>query len=211
MNQLIIMPISHRDGSRPSDAAIDYVDGQSAVFSLNLADGQWEACPRQHHAADVGTGRNKPNALLCYQPIEGGAEWFVLDFSGQFTINDQPAFGIQRIAPGDLLCRGSESWFITERISPQPIDAPPSVRQKPCPTCGEKLGAAPVATCSCGRFLHLERPEAPDDPSALNCFLITKVCGGCGQPTTLEPQLVPEPPPPLQPYTDELDDDSLEL
>ena len=80
-----------------------------------------------------------------------------------------------------------------------------SVRAKVCPMCGDRLGVAPVVACVCGRFLHLERPESPEDEAALNCFLVAKVCGNCGQPTTLQPQLVPEPPLSVQPYdNDEL-------
>lgn len=210
MHQLTLLPTcqdANPHGERPCDVSIDYTADQKAAFSVRLDNGQLAVsmtCERK--------GRGDQIARFCYQPIDGGGEWFIVDPTHQFSINDQPTLGIQRFAPGDLLGRGLQSWFVTQRVSPQPIEAPASIREKICPMCGDKLGAAPVVECSCGRFLHLENPADPADEAALNCFLVARVCGSCGQPTTLEPRLVPEPPPQLQPYhDDELDLDSDEF
>jgi len=58
---------------------------------------------------------------------------------------------------------------------------------------------APVVQCACGRWTHLERPEQPQSPDALNCYLAAGTCGDCGRAATLKPQIVPEPPEKLLP------------
>ena len=90
----------------------------------------------------------------------------------------------------------------------EPFDAPAELAAKPCPVCGAPLGEAPVVQCACGRCMHLEKPDTPGDDEALNCFLAVGVCGGCHQPTSLDPQVNPALPLCLADWTS---DEDLEL
>jgi hypothetical protein len=116
-----------------------------------------------------------------------------------------------------LLSLGDEFWVVSNVWSPEPIVAPPELADKNCPVCGLELGCAPVVACLCGNYMHLERPDDPNDPEALNCYLTKAQCGACQRPTGLEPQVVPEIPEALlvaevdeEFFGDDLSDDAVQ-
>ena len=145
--------------------------------------------------------------LLRRQSARGEPAWFLAAKTPALALNGvTPLLPLVQLTPGDVISVSRQAWFVTRRWTPTPVTAPDAVAHKPCPVCGVELSLAPVVQCPCGRWSHLERPEAPDNADVLNCFLLSKTCGGCQRPTTLEPQLIPEPPEVLRAL--ELDDES---
>jgi hypothetical protein len=132
--------------------------------------------------------------LLWPQGTGRAAGWLFLRLSDAVAINGAVPLGLAWLAAEDLFAVGARVWFLAWRWTPQPVEAPAELRDKKCPVCGLPLAAAPVVACACGRWSHLEKPEAADDSEALNCYLTSAACGGCNEPASLEPRLLPEIP-----------------
>jgi hypothetical protein len=92
-----------------------------------------------------------------------------------------------------LLAIDGEFWHFAIRWTPEVSQPPERLRQKPCPVCGCPLEAAPAVQCLCGRWTHLQNPNQPDDPEALNCFLHVEKCL-CQRRPSLQPLTEPELP-----------------
>ena len=141
-------------------------------------------------------------------PVTGGRGWYLVTPHASIGINGtSPVLPVARVEPGDLLSIGDRFWFVSTLLRPELMDAPAELRDKPCPVCGGELGLAQVVQCSCGRWMHLERPDDPDAADALNCFLAAGRCGGCGRQSSLEPIIIPAVP---ERMTAALDDDCLD-
>ena len=139
------------------------------------------------------------------QSVRGEPKWYFSPRSPAVALNGvAPLLPVVQLTPGDVISVGRQAWFATRCWTPTPVPAPDTLAHKPCPVCGVELSRALVVQCPCGRWMHLERADDPENPDALNCFLVSKICGGCQRPTTLEPQMIPELPEPLcEPKCDE--------
>jgi hypothetical protein len=112
----------------------------------------------------------------------------------QMVINGlTPPLPAMTLEPGALLSFRGGFWQVAVRWTPEVSEPPNQLRQKPCPICGCPLEAAPVVQCLCGRWTHLQNPELPDDPDALNCFLHAEKCQ-CQRTSSLTPHTEPELP-----------------
>ena len=121
--------------------------------------------------------------------------WYLVPHTRKLALNSQvQLLPIVRLEAGTLLSIGQQYWLITTLWTPKQSDAPAQLAHKPCAVCGAALELSPVVQCSCGRWSHLERPEDPDDDEALNCYLISGHCGGCGREASLEAQTFPRLP-----------------
>jgi hypothetical protein len=92
-----------------------------------------------------------------------------------------------------LLSFGGDLWHFAVRWTPEVSRPPEHLLKKPCPVCGCPLEAAPAVQCLCGRWTHLQNPDVPDDPEALNCFLHAEKCQ-CQRKSSLAPLVEPELP-----------------
>jgi hypothetical protein len=129
---------------------------------------------------------------------EGHPSWYVVPRGCRVGINGSAMpLSLARLEPGTLLSvdRRFYQVCILRQVVPGP--APTNMAESPCPVCGEMLSVAPVVRCGgagCNRWTHLERPDVPDDPDALNCYLATGAnCPECRAPATLDPIIAPEP------------------
>ena len=95
--------------------------------------------------------------------------------------------------PGTLLSFGGDLCHFAVRWTPEVSRPPEHLLKKPCPVCGCPLEAAPAVQCLCGRWTHLQNPDVPDDPEALNCFLHAEKCQ-CQRKSSLAPLVEPELP-----------------
>ena len=120
--------------------------------------------------------------------------WAFVACASNIWINGASPLAVTILEPGALLAIGDRFWLISSLWQPAAVEAPVDLRDKPCPVCGGELGIAPVVQCGCGRWTHLENAATPHNADALNCFMATDSCGGCGRPALLEPQMFPEVP-----------------
>ena len=125
------------------------------------------------------------------QPVQH--EWLLLRQDRAVQVNGIPVLPIAALEPGSLIAAGRKRWLVASLWKPAPRPAPEAVKDVDCPVCGAPLSVAPVVQCPCGRYMHLERPDQPDDPQALNCYLLAGSCGVCGRTSNLEPSLLPVP------------------
>jgi len=136
-------------------------------------------------------------SLTCLESSGAGQatqrEWLLLRRDRALQVNGIPVLPVASLEPGYLLALGSQRWLVASLWKPTPRPAPAAVMNSDCPVCGAPLSAAPVVQCPCGRYMHLEKPDEPNDPQALNCYLLAGTCGLCGRPPSLEPSLLPEP------------------
>lgn len=136
-------------------------------------------------------------SLTCLESGDTGQqaqrEWLLLRRDRTLQLNGVPVLPVASLEPGHLLAVGSHRWLVASLWKPTPRPAPLAVMNSDCPVCGAPLSAAPVVQCPCGRYMHLEKPTEPNDPQALNCYLLAGTCGLCGRPPSLEPSLLPEP------------------
>lgn len=172
--------------------------GHSAAFVLRRQDenGNLAAEPVEHVDNPLG-GPCGDGALALLRWSAAGRDpaWLLMPCSDDVGLNGMtPPFPLARLEPGDLLSSGDRFWMIATLWRPEAVEAPADLRDKPCPVCGGNLAVAPVIQCPCGRWVHLENPAEPDNPDALNCFLASGVCGGCGRRASLEPQVIPDVP-----------------
>jgi hypothetical protein len=125
------------------------------------------------------------------QPVQ--REWLLLRRDRELQVNGVPVLPLATLEPGSLIAAGRRRWLVTSLWRPLPFPAPDAVKDVDCPVCGAPLSAAPVIQCPCGRYMHLENPDQPDDAQALNCYLLAGTCGMCGRPSNLDPSLLPSP------------------
>lgn len=156
------------------------VDGASLTFM--------EPDVPRHDAGDVHLA-----TLLCNGDPRTDPLWWLIPRNSDLMINGSHPLPIAAVEPGQLMSWGRNTWMVTTVWTPEPITVPEKLAEQQCPVCGGPLGAAPVIMCGCGRYYHLENPEVPDDPNALNCYLRAGACGLCKREPVLTPQLVPEP------------------
>lgn len=184
--------------------------GADSTHLVVLRDGQLTAVPVDH-GGDLMAGvvdSILAIAFLRWCGRRSDPAWFLAPISRRLAVNGWPPLPLACIAPGDLVSVGERYWFVANLQSPEPTEAPEEMQSQMCPVCGAELGLATVAQCQgCGRLAHLERPDAPNDPDALNCFLVAGVCGQCNQPLSLAPQALPEPPRELVCCDDEMGDE----
>jgi hypothetical protein len=203
MNALVFVPVLSNELVRDRAAHLPTQPIQcnlrdAAAFSLRMTDGRQLTSEKieTHDSIHEIVGSDASLVGLLHLAAGGAApSWMLIARSNHIGLNGQtPTLPIAAIGPGDLLSIGEQCWMVSSLWRPEPIDAPAELRDKPCPVCGGELGVARVVQCSCGRWSHLENPDAPDDPNALNCFLKAGACGECGRRASLEPQMIPEVP-----------------
>jgi hypothetical protein len=200
---------------RPAHAEADTAPCLTpGIYSLRLQDiGRLATTCLTNCEHDLGTlqGDHAALAILHSKLVSREPEWDLITCSEQLAVNGLPCLPLVALEPGDLLAIGERFWLISSLWQPEAVEAPAELRDKPCPVCGGELGLAPVVQCGCGRWAHLEKPSAPDDQDALNCYLAAGRCGGCGRVASLEPQIFPEVSHQLAGGTADADDDELEL
>jgi hypothetical protein len=153
------------------------------------------AVPANGQEAAAKRGDARLIATLFAKPERDSHNWFAIRQNEALTVNgENPAPLLSRLEPGALWTYGQESYHVARLWKPVPRVAPPAIGAKNCPHCGGKLQLAQIVQCLCGRYLHFERPEKPDDSEALNCYVQAGPCGKCGREPTLQAQLIPEPP-----------------
>lgn len=219
----VIRACGPRDSCRPAALTIEETGHDNAIWRLLLQeDGSLEAVGPMATAEqilektvgetttvtlrDALSTTSRLQGFLRLRTDAGRANWFFVPASRRLGINGvTPPLPAVLLQPGTLLSLADEFWIVSSLWSPEPIDAPPDLAEKECPVCGLELKCSPVAACLCGNYMHLESPNQPDDPEALNCYLTKGICGSCQRPTSLEPQTVPEIPETLLAF--EVDDD----
>jgi len=118
---------------------------------------------------------------------------YLIPRQGELRLDGVAPLTLAMLHPGTLLSIGARRWFVTTQWQPEPSPAPAELAERKCPVCGGELKLAPVVQCTCGRYYHLEKPDAAASEPVLNCFL-AGACGLCNRPPSLEPVLTPEPP-----------------
>jgi len=139
-------------------------------------------------------------SLFYRESASGNSQWLLAPMSDRLIHNGIRPLPLAILEPGDVLACDEKSWLTSELWRPAPAAAPKNIGEKECSVCGGPLHFAPVIQCPCGRFYHLERPEDPDDPQALNCYLTAGMCGLCERKPSLDPQFLPIPPEELIPW-----------
>ncbi len=157
--------------------------------------GEIQATP----AADVGKKANRFARLLYRESANANPQWLFAPLSMHVMHNGIRPLPLAIIEPGHVIAFEDQSWLITELWRPVPMPAPERIADKECSVCGGAMKLANVIQCPCGRYYHLENPETPDDPNALNCYLSAGMCGLCERKPSLEPQFLPVPPEELIP------------
>jgi hypothetical protein len=116
--------------------------------------------------------------------------WWLIPRTNLLALNGVRMLPLAALEPGDFLTAGIHRWLVTVHWTPEPIAAPEAIASRECPVCGGCLSLSPVIRCPCGRYYHLEKPEAPDDANALNCYL-TGRCNVCQREPSLEARYLP--------------------
>jgi len=202
MHAMRLTPIMQADLQHTAPPiTIEVAAGEQESFVLSYdAEGEFVLTPDKRSC-------KVPNRLAAIWsvPVTGGRGWYLVTPHDSIGINSiSPLLPVARLEPGDLLWMGNRFWFVSLLSQPEVMDAPAELRDKLCPVCGSELGLVQVVQCSCGRWMHLERPDDPEAVDALNCFLAAATCGGCGRQTSLEAVLIPAVP---ERMTAALDDD----
>jgi hypothetical protein len=133
-------------------------------------------------------------SLLYRESGNANPTWLMAPLSVGIMHNGIRPLPLAIIEPGDVIAFEDQTWLITELWRSTPGPAPEKIAEKECSVCGGAMKLANVLQCPCGRYYHLEHPETPDDPTALNCYLTSGMCGLCGRKPSLEPQFLPVPP-----------------
>jgi hypothetical protein len=200
-NSLLLSPVGCSTITPAPRTKIDVPGAMVAAFDL-LWNGESLVAAPQGPDGPAGSRI----ALLAVRREAGETVWYLAAGCGELGVNGiSPPLPVMRLEPGALLSVGDRFWMVSVLWQPAAVDAPDELRDKSCPVCGGELQVAPVVQCVCGRWMHLERPEEPSDPNALNCYLVSDTCGNCGRPTSLSPQVLPEISERLLPPTDEDD------
>jgi hypothetical protein len=206
MTTLRLIPVA-RDVCGESKRTGDLVElaGTHAAYGLRQATaGKLVAEPLE----SAETPDDNYVAILRRETHGDNESWFLLRRSHRVGVNGiTPTLPLMVLEPGALLSLEDRFWMASLLWIPTPATAPDDLADKKCPVCGGELKLAPVVKCLCGRWVHLEKPDTPDDPDALNCFFEGGRCGSCGHPATLAPQVIPEPPAALIGRTDEADEE----
>ncbi len=147
----------------------------------------------------VRASSNRLASLLYREEANSNSQWLLSPLSAAVMHNGIRPLSLTMIDPGDVLAVENQSWLTSELWRPIACEAPENIAEKECSVCGGALNLAPVIQCPCGRYYHLERPETPDDPQALNCYLTAGMCGLCERKPSLDPQFLPVPPEELIP------------
>jgi len=153
--------------------------------------GALRVAPPDEPPVEEEAGRWEMLAVLAARQAAAGPTWWVMPRHAALMINGAAPLPLAMLEAGDLLTVGSHWRLVAGEWAPEPAPAPADAADKPCPVCGGALKLAPVCRCPCGRYYHLESPQAAD-AQALNCYLAGP-CGLCGRRPSLEPVLFPEP------------------
>lgn len=156
--------------------------------------------PRGLAAHDRET-ESRPLAVVASRASGSDVSWYLLPLAAIVSVNGLSPLPLVRLDSGSVLTFGCRGWWVATLFSPTPQAAPPELQDKLCPVCGGPLGLAPVVRCPCGRWSHLERPDAPQSAEALNCYIAAAACI-CGRATTLSPEICPRPPQTFLPRAD---------
>ncbi len=172
----------------------------NGVVAAKVPTGHRGRPPHRERARRSSKRSGRGPIALIVSPTDAGktdtgkSSWYLVPLSDELAVNGvAPLLSICRIEPGSLIAYRDWCWFAAQRLAPTPVEAPADMAEKTCPVCDGELKLAPVVQCTCGRWTHLERPDVPEDPEALNCFLSARQCGLCHKPASLKPVLVPEP------------------
>jgi len=207
MRRLCFLPLTGASYDRPAPrAALAEADRAPTVnqtYALAArGDGSLALLPLSGESLPGEGGDSSARAVALLRATGSGADsvWHLIARDGDLAVNGLcPPLPLMRLDPGAILSLGRCCWLVATIWEPKPVAAPAELADKPCPVCGGPLKLAPVVQCVCGRWTHLERPDEPRSPDALNCYLVSGACGGCGRAATLEPQISPEPPQKLLP------------
>lgn len=207
MRRLCFLPLTgtSRDCGGPRVAPAEVEEGPDIDQTYALAvrgDGSLVILPLAGEGlpGESGDSNARAVALLRAAGRSEDRAWYLIARDGDLAVNGLcPPLPLIRLDPGAVLSLGRHGWLVTAMWEPKPVAAPADLADKPCPVCGGPLRLAPVVQCVCGRWTHLERPDASHAPDALNCYLVSGACGACGRSATLEPQISPEPPQKLLP------------
>jgi hypothetical protein len=150
-------------------------------------------------AKQVRPKNNRLASLLYRESANSNSQWLLAPMSSRVMHNGIRPLSLAIIEPGDVLAFENQRWLTTELWRPIPAPAPQAVAEKECSVCAGPMKLAPVIQCPCGRYYHLEHPDNPDDPQALNCYLTAGMCGLCERKPSLDPQFLPLPPEELIP------------
>jgi hypothetical protein len=135
--------------------------------------------------------------LRCVDSLPPGQaaqrEWLLLRRDRAVQVNGIAVLPVTILEPGSLISAGKKRWLVASIWTPTPRPAPGAVKDVDCPVCGAPLSVAPVVQCPCGRYMHFERPDQPEDAQALNCYVLAGSCGICGRTSSLTPSLLPAP------------------
>jgi len=165
----------------PSDTA----NGAVTLCALPSGELTAETVDQSTHAARVAD-------LLLRDSTSGPLCYLVPRDQALFLDGVKP-LPLAALTPGSLLSLGPRRWLVTMRCQPKPAPASAELAERKCPVCGGELKLAPIVQCPCGRYYHLEKPDAGAGEDVLNCYLAS-ACGLCNRPPSLAPVLVPEPP-----------------
>lgn len=138
-------------------------------------------------------------SLLYRDSANSNPTWLFAPLSPSVMHNGIRPLPLAIIEPSHVLAFEDQTWLVTELWRPTPFPAPEKIADKECSVCAGQMKLAPVIQCPCGRYYHLERPDALDDPNALNCYVTSGMCGLCERKPSLEPQFLPVPPEELIP------------
>jgi hypothetical protein len=207
MRRLGFLPLTTtaRDGGGPrvAPAEVDEAPGADQTYALaTCGDGSLVVLPLAGEGlpGEGGDSNARMVAILRAAGSSADRAWCLIARDGHLAVNGLcPPLPLMRLDPGAIVSLGRHCWLVTTVWAPKPDAAPADLADKPCPVCGGPLRLAPVVQCVCGRWTHLERPDEPRSPDALNCYLVSGACGACGRSATLEPQISPEPPQKLLP------------
>jgi hypothetical protein len=199
MKNLVLIPVEQ--GPRRGQHAVRIDTAQAAAELMRDNDVGLAARSLDAQTADNGNGAagdaREPVAAL--HGLASGDEraWYLVPHAQDLQLNGKRPLSLAALEPGDIVSVGSGDWWVAQLFTPTRIDPPENLAGKCCPVCGFDLVELkiPVVGCSCGRtFYHLEKPEEPDNPDVLNCWLKANQCASCQQPCSMEPRLIPEAP-----------------
>jgi hypothetical protein len=149
--------------------------------------------------AEIHKNDSRLAILLYRESGNSNPTWLLAPHSVQVMHNGIRPLPLAIIEPGHVIAFEDQAWLVTELWRPMPAPAPEKIAEKECSVCGGAMKLANVIQCPCGRYYHLEHPESPDDPNALNCYLTSGMCGLCERKPSLDPQFLPVPPEELIP------------
>jgi hypothetical protein len=191
MKTLCLVPVGGAGAPRP--VRVPPPGAGAGTLSVRLGDdGSLTVTPARDADQAPQPGRCAPIAELKIRSTPLGLDWWLAPRHPSLAVNGVAPLPLAALEPGDLLSSGAAWWLVASLWTAEPRPAPAELAGRQCPVCGGPLSAANVCQCPCGRFYHLEAPDAGDNEQVLNCYLAAP-CGLCGRQPTLEPTFWPEP------------------